>query len=130
VELKLDSYSEKLNFEEVIPHAKPSVAYRTKSNQTNGKFQSISFKYQTVKSMIFVYQYFMINPLYGSMKGYRVNQIKPFLALRHYRTYSWTSLEWRLYKDFVYDFIKHLNPRWHKTPFIQKLEKNIVPNSP
>jgi hypothetical protein len=125
VELKLDSYSQKLNFEEVIPGAKPSVAYRTKTNQSKGQFQSISFKYQTVKSMVFAYQYFNVNPLYGSMKSYRVSQIKRFLILRHFRTYKRTSLEWLTYKSFLLDFIRHSNPKWHKTPFIQKLEEKI-----
>jgi hypothetical protein len=126
VELKLNEHSQKLNLDEVIPHVKPSIACRIKSNQTKRKYQNISFKYQTVKGMIFVYQYFMKNRLYSDMKFYRVSKIKPFMALRHYRACPSTSLQWRLYSEFLLDFIKHLNPMWHRTPFVQKLDKDIV----
>lgn len=115
MELKLNAHSQKLNLDE-IPNVKLSVAYRTKTNQTKRKFQSISFKYQTVKGMLFVYEYFMKNRLYSDMKFYRVSKIKPFLALRHYRACDNTSLEWGLYREFLIDFIKHLNPMWHRTP--------------
>ena len=127
VELKNNEYSQKLNLDEVIPQVKPSIAYRNKSNQTSRKFKSISFKFQTVKGMIFVYEYFMKNRLYCDMKFYRISKIKPFLALRHYHNCPSTSLQWRLYRDFVLDFIQHRNAMWHRVPFVKKLlDKDIV----
>lgn len=60
LEFQQNMYSEKLCLDYVIPNYKPNIYFRYKKNQTKGKlFKSIVFKYQTVKGMVFLYDYFM-----------------------------------------------------------------------
>jgi len=124
LELKNNEYSKKLNLDYVIPNYKPSVYLREKKNQTPGKkFKSIAFKFQTVNGMIFLYDYFMQNRLYSDMKFYRISKIKRFIEIRHYQKEVNESLEFKIYSEFVLDFIKYLNPLWYKTPFVKILMK-------
>jgi len=125
LELKFNEFSKKLNLDYVIPNYKPSLYLRFKKNQTPGKrFKSISFKFQTVNGMIFLYDYFMQNRLYSDIKFYRVSKIKKFLEIRHYQKEPINSLEFKIYSDFLLDFIKYLNPLWFKVPFVKKLNIN------
>jgi hypothetical protein len=52
LEFENNKYTSKLNLDNVIPHYKPSVSFRD-------SHKSITFKYQTVKGMVFLYDYFM-----------------------------------------------------------------------
>ena len=122
IELKYNQYTQKLNLEDVIPNYKPKVYLRQKKNQCPGHvFQSITFKYQTVSQMPFLYEYFMRNRLYCDMKFYRLTQIKRFLKIRIYRTACPQSPEFQIYKDFVLKWIQYKNPFWTKVPFVSKL---------
>jgi hypothetical protein len=59
LEFKYTEYSSKLCFDYVVPNAKPKVLISKVKNQTPGKlFKTISFRFQTVKSMIPLYEYF------------------------------------------------------------------------
>lgn len=127
LELKYNDYTKKLNLEKVIPNCKPSILLRNKSNQHVGKlFKSIAFKYQTVNSMVHVYEYFMKNRLYCDIKFYRVSKIKPFLEIRKYNNEPLGSPEFKIYSYFLLDWIKYQNPLWTRVPFINKLDKEIV----
>lgn len=127
LELKYNDYTKKLNLEKVIPNCKPSILLRNKSNQHVGKlFKSIAFKYQTVNSMVHVYEYFMKNRLYCDIKFYRVSKIKPFLEIRKYNNEPIGSPEFKIYSYFLLDWIKYQNPLWTRVPFINKLDKEIV----
>jgi LAGLIDADG endonuclease len=129
LELKYTQYSKKLCLEFVVPNYKPNIYLRIKKNQTKHKtFKSIAFKYQTVNGMIFIYEYFMKNKLYCDIKFYRISKIKHFMEIRHYQKYPKSSLEFQIYSKFLLDFIKHLNPLWTRTPFVKKLDKEIVHN--
>ena len=122
LEVKYSEYSSKLCLDNVIPYAKPSVIYREKTNQTkNKKFQSISFKFQNVSHIVPVYDYFIKNRLMCDFKFYRVSQIKRFMEIRHYNKYPFESHEYKLYSQFVLNWIMHINPNWTKVPFVQKL---------
>jgi len=136
LEVKYNEYSKKLNLDYVIPNYKPSVYLRDKKNaggvflsgkatQKNNspekKFKSIAFKFQTVNGMIYLYDYFMKNRLYSDMKFYRISKIKRFLEIRHYQKESKESIAFRIYSEFLLDFIKYLNPLWNKTPFLKNL---------
>lgn len=102
LELKYNEYTQKLNFDYVIPHAKPSILLRKKSNQVPGKlFKSIAFKYQTVNGMIPIYDYFMKNRLYSDFKFYRISGIKKFIQIRSYAKYPKDSFEYKVYLSFV-----------------------------
>jgi hypothetical protein len=127
LELKYNDYTKKLNLDKVIPNCKPSILLRNKSNQHVGKnFKSIAFKYQTVASMVHVYEYFMINRLFCDIKFYRVSKIKPFLEIRKYNNEPLGSPEFKIYSSFLLDWIKYQNPLWTRVPFIHKLDKEIV----
>lgn len=125
LELKYNTYSEKLNCDNVIPNYKPTILYRIKKNNTPGaKFKSIAIKYQTVKGMIHLYDYFMKNRLYSDFKFYRVSQIKKFIIIRSYQKFSKNSPEFKVYSSFVLNWIQYQNPLWTKVPFIRHLHKD------
>ena len=96
LEFENNKYTSKLNLDYVIPHYKPSLGFRKSDN-------SITFKYQTVKGMVFLYDYFMKNRLYSDMKFYRVSKIKSFIEIRKYKTSTRHSVQHKIYSDFVID---------------------------
>ena len=114
LEFKYNEYTSKLNLDNVIPYYKPSVGLR-KSHY------SIAFKYQTVKGMVFLYDYFMKNRLYSDFKFYRVSKIKKFIVVRDYQNEPKDSIEFKIYSDFILDWIQNRNPLWHKVPFVNKI---------
>jgi hypothetical protein len=126
LEVKYNEYSKNLVLDNVIPNYKPSILLREKKNQTYGKkFKSIVFKFQTVNGMIHLYDFFMKNRLYSDIKFYRISKIKRFLEIRHYQKTAKDSIEFKIYSEFILDFIKYLNPKWTKVPFV----KNHHPGS-
>ncbi|ODV57798.1 uncharacterized protein ASCRUDRAFT_10752 [Ascoidea rubescens DSM 1968] len=96
LEFKLNEYTSKLNLDNVIPHYKPAISIRNKQN-----YKSISFKFQTVNGMVFLYQYFMINRLFSDMKFYRISQILRFIEIRKYNKYPFNSEEFLIYSEFL-----------------------------
>ena len=56
-------------------------------------YSSIAFKFKTVKGMLPLYDYFMINRLYSDFKYYRVTQIKKFIEIRDYKNSDFYSVE-------------------------------------
>ena len=94
LEFEYNKYTSKLNLENVIPHYKPSVSFRKSHN-------SITFKYQTVRGMVFLYDYFMKNRLYSDFKFYRVSKIKRFIEIRDYNNEPKNSTEFKIYSDFI-----------------------------
>lgn len=124
LELQYNEYTKKLNLDNVIPNYKPTILLRKKRNQIEGKiFHSIAFKFQTVNGMIYLYEFFMRNRLYCDLKFYRISKIKHFLEIRHYQKADKESLEFKIYSEFLLDFIKYLNPKWTRVPFIKKLRR-------
>ena len=122
LEFQYNEYTSKLNFDNTILNSKPAVYKREKSSKSNQpkNFISITFKFQNVNNMLFIYDYFMHNRLYSDMKFYRVTKIKPFIEIRKYKN-SNNSIEFKIYSDFVLDWIKYNNPLWYKVPFVKKL---------
>ena len=114
LEFENNKYTSKLNLNDVIPHYKPSVTFRE-------SHKSITFKYQTVKGMVFLYDYFMKNRLYSDFKFYRVSKIKRFIEIRDYNNEPKNSTEFKIYSDFILDIIQYRNPLWHKVPFVSKI---------
>lgn len=107
----------------VIPNYKPYVLCRNKTaiSGSSIKFKSITFKFQTVKGMVLLYDYFMKNRLYSDLKFYRVTQIKRFIEIRDYKNEPFQSTEYQIYSDFLLKWIQYKNPLWTKVPFIKKL---------
>ena len=62
---------------------------KQKNKKTNKEYKSITFRYQTVKGMMSIYDYFMKNRLYSDFKFYRVTKIKEFILIRKYN--KWTK---------------------------------------
>ena len=123
LELKYTEQTKKLNFQRVIPHARPSCMLRNKkiTGKPGRLYKSIAFKFQTVGGMIFLYQAFMKMRLYCDFKFYRVSAIKKFLQIRHYRNHDFASVEYQIYALFLLQWIQHQNPLWLKCPFAQTL---------
>jgi len=105
LEFQYNEYTAKLNFDSTIFNSKPYVIKRIKSSVKNGNkdFTSIAFKFQNVNSMLFIYDYFMVNKLYCDMKFYRVTKIKPFIEIRKYKISPKYSVEHKIYSNFVID---------------------------
>jgi hypothetical protein len=110
LEFQENIYSSALDFSEVIPGAIPDRIPLNKRNQTRDKiYYSIHFVYQRPKDMIHLYEYFKVNRLYSDFKFYRAMQIKRFLELRFLRNSPKNSPEFKLYENFLIDFVTHLN---------------------
>ena len=114
LEFEHNEYTSKLNLDNVIPNYKPSMVFRESRN-------TIAFRYQNVKEMVFLYDYFMKNRLYSDFKFYRVSKIKEFILIRSYKNDPKDSLEFKKYSDFVLNWIQYKNPTWHKVTFIDKI---------
>jgi Cytochrome C and Quinol oxidase polypeptide I/LAGLIDADG endonuclease len=122
LEFQYNEYTRKLNFEDTIPFYKPNVILRKqKSKQTNKEYHSIGFKFQTVKGMMPLYDFFMKNRLYSDFKFYRVTKIKEFLLIRNYNKDPKGSIEFKIYSDFLLDWVQYRNPLWMKVPFVEKI---------
>jgi|SRR2546429_1163178 len=104
LEFKYNDHTKKLNFDNVIPNYKPSILLRKHKNKNSNKsFNSIAFKYQTVKGMVYLYDYFMKNRLYSDFKFYRVTKIDKFISIRDYKNEPKNSVEFKIYSDFLLD---------------------------
>jgi hypothetical protein len=104
LEFKYNDYTKKLNFDDTIPYYKPNVLLRKHSNKkTKKEYKSIAFKYQTVRGMLYLYDFFMKNRLYSDFKFYRVTKIKEFILIREYKNEPNNSLEFKLYSNFLLD---------------------------
>jgi hypothetical protein len=103
LEFQYNEYTAKLNFDNTILNAKPAVYKRKKSSISKGPkdFTSITFKFQNVDNMLFIYDYFMKNRLYSDMKFYRICKIKPFIEIRKLKNYPINSIERKIYSNFV-----------------------------
>jgi len=122
LEFQYNEYTQKLNFDNTIPYYKPSVLVRLqKIKKYNKEYKSIGFKYQTVKGMMYLYDFFMKNRLYCDFKFYRVTKIKEFLLIRNYNKEPKGSIEFKIYADFLLDWIQYRNPLWMKVPFVDKI---------
>ena len=122
LEFKYNEFTSRLNLNNVIPNYKPYILYRTHSSKkTNQIFKSIAFKYQTVKGMLLIYDYFIVNRLYSDFKFYRVTQIKKFIEIRDFKNSDFDSIEYKIYSNFVLKWIQYRNPIWNKVPFVKKL---------
>jgi len=104
LEFQYNDYTKKLNFNDTIPYYKPYILMRKSTNKKSRKeYKSIAFKYQTVKGMIYLYDFFMKNRLYSDFKFYRVTKIKEFIVIRNYKKESKKSLEFQIYSNFLLD---------------------------
>jgi hypothetical protein len=104
LEFEYNDYTKKLNFDNTIPHYKPYILLRKQKNiKTKKEYKSIGFKYQTVRGMMYLYDYFMKNRLYSDFKFYRVTKIKEFILIRNYNKEPKGSQEFKIYSDFVLD---------------------------
>jgi len=114
LEFEYNEFTSKLNLDNVIPNYKPAILLRESHS-------SIVFKYQNVKGMAYLYDYFMKNRLYSDFKFYRVSKIKQFILVRNFKNEPKDSLEFKKYSEFVLDWIQYKNPTWHKVPFVKKI---------
>ena len=125
LEFKYNDNTSKLNLDNVIPNYKPYILLRKHSSKkTNTIYKSIAFKFQTVKGMLPLYDYFIMNRLYSDFKFYRITQIKKFIEIRNLKYSDFESVEYKIYSDFVLKWIQYQNPLWTKVPFIKKLRLN------
>jgi len=70
--------------------------------------------------MVYLYDYFIApnNRLYSDFKFYRVTKIKKFISIRDLKNEPKDSVEFKIYSDFVLDWIQYRNPIWYKVPFV------------
>ena len=110
IELKQTIYSLKLDLTQIIEYSNLKTYRYIKRNQTKDKiFYSIRFSFSSISNMLVLYKYFKKNRLYSDFKYYRVMSIKKFLELRLFKSYSKDSVEFKLYKKFLYNFFIHMN---------------------
>ena len=121
LEFEYNKYTSKLNFDYVILNSKPRIIKREKSS--NSKLAIISYKFQSLNDMQFIYDYFMHNRLYSDMKLYRTIKIKSFIEIRKYKT-SKDNIKEKIYWNFIIDWFKYDNPLWYMVPYINKYIKS------
>lgn len=122
MEFQYNDYTKKFNFNNTIPYYKPYILLRKQKNKLNKReYKSIAFKYQTIKGMIYLYDFFMKNRLYSDFKFYRVTKIKEFIIIRDYKNEPHNSSEFKIYSDFLIDWIQYRNPLWLNVPFVDKI---------
>jgi len=122
LEFKYNDYTKKLNFDNTIPFYKPNIMCRIQNNEKiSKKYTSIRFSYQTVNGMIYLYKYFMKNRLYSDFKYFRIKKIEEFLSIRKYKSEPRDSKEFKIYSDFLLNWIQYKNPSWSKIPFVKKI---------
>ena len=71
--------------------------------------------------MVYLYDYFMKNRLYSDFKFYRVSKIKGFIVVRDYKNEAKDSIEFKIYSEFILDWIQYKNPLWYNVPFVNKI---------
>jgi len=123
LEFQENIYSSALDLSEVIPGAIPDRITLNKRNQTRDKiFYSIRFIYQSPQDMIHLYEYFKLNRLYSDYKYYRAMQIKRYLELRFLKNSPKNSPEFKLYENFLINFVTHLNENKPLPKFLLDLQ--------
>lgn len=120
LEFKYNEYTSILNFSNTILNTKPTTIIKRKKSWKRSSITSIAFKFQKVDNMLFIYDYFIHNRLYCDMKFYRITKIMPFMEIRKFQKSPKYSLEYKIYSDFIIDWIKYDNPLWYKVPFVNK----------
>ena len=127
LEFQSNKYTSMLNFDNTVLESKPRIVKREKlsnsGNRRGQKLTFISFKFQNVNNMLFLYDYFMHNRLYCDMKFYRVTKIKSFIEIRKYQKSPEDSVEQKIYWNFLIDWFKYDNPLWYKEPCIRDKAK-------
>lgn len=122
LELKKNQYSEKLNLEQAISGCTVRIHPYVKRNQTRNKiYYSIRFSYDTVANMIHLYDHFMKYRLYSDFKFYRISKIPSFLQIRNLKSCPKNSDEYKVYSKWVLNFMSHLNPKYTKLTYYQRL---------
>ena len=120
LDLKYNNVTSKLCLDNVIPNLKPYTLKKRNNNSTH-----MIFKYQSVKGMSLLYDYFMTNRLYSDYKFNRISKIQSFIPIRNYQHEEFNSLEFKIYSKFVFNWVKYKNPKWTKTPFVCKLNMDF-----
>ena len=127
LEFESNKYTSMLNFDNTVLESKPRIVKREKlsnsGNRRGQKLTFISFKFQNVNNMLFLYDYFMHNRLFCDMKFYRVTKIKSFIEIRKYQKSPEDSVEQKIYWNFLKDWFKYDNPLWYKEPCIRDKAK-------
>jgi hypothetical protein len=50
-----------------------------------------------------------------------ISKIKRFIEVRDYNNEPKNSIEFKIYSDFILDWIQYRNPLLHKVPFVSKI---------
>jgi hypothetical protein len=54
-------------------------------------------------------------------KFYRISKIKKFIEIREFKNEPKESFEYKIYSEFILDWIQYKNPLWQKVPFVEKI---------
>lgn len=102
IDLKYNINSLKLSFDHIIPGYKPYV-----SKKRNKDYPRILFKFQSVKGMSLLCDYFVENRLYSNFKFSRVNKIRKFIEIRDYKYADPDSIQYEMYYNFLINSFKY-----------------------
>jgi hypothetical protein len=119
--LKLNSRSEKLNFDITIPGIHPKV-YKLQKGTQGKDLYGIRFVFcPTIDSMIHVYNFIVNSRNYSDVKYYRLLQIKNFIEIRNFKDSIKGSEDNKTYCKWVLNFISYLNPDYRKVNYFKEL---------
>jgi cytochrome c oxidase subunit 1 len=126
VRLKYNSYTTKLMLKKKGVHPFFNI-HLVKQNYYKNK--NLIFKFQSISKVILLQDYILKNRLYSDIKFFRLSRIKNFLFIRQYKFWGFDTTQYKLFSNFLLNWIQHKNPLWNKVPFLYKLNKEIVPVS-
>lgn len=119
VMLKYNECTSMLCFDNIIPDYKPYIYIKRNKQESY-----IVIKYQSTNKMIFLYNYFMNNRLYSDLKFFRISKIKKFILIRDHFYKMNDLISYKIYSNFLLNWIKYKNPNWTNVKFVSKLDSN------
>jgi cytochrome c oxidase subunit 1 len=96
----------------------------------NSLYRFVNLGLNTKEKLAKFHQYVTNNQLFSEINLYKTTKIRSFMLVRKYKYFAITSPQFRLYSNFVFNWIQYKNNKWNRLPYIYKLNKDIVPNSP
>lgn len=121
IEFKYNEWSSKLDLSKVLPIPCSKIQLIKKNQNKEKKFYSIRFSYNTVNSMLPIYQYIKLNRLYSQFKFFRAMQIKEFLEIRYFKDKPKDSIEYKRYKNFLIKFLTYMNENKPLPEYLKKV---------
>lgn len=118
-----NQYVSKLSLDYVVTNSKPIKYYKMNSL---GLCEQIIYKFNTLGSLMYLYDYFLQNNIYSEFKFYKISKLKSLLFLDNYKkNFKINTVEYKIYSMFFLNWFKLLKKNFYN---VNKLNDEIVLN--